>query len=576
MPIIDNGDGTITTEDGIRIAKPFGMGAGMPPPDLGTAQLDPSVIDAAQRPTDQLAQMGPMGNPVWSPTPAQESDARALASDAVHQVVTPLEQLRKEKPIVLGDQDMTPEVTAARENVAPEDRVQVGGGGGAAEMPQYGPPRVIAKGGMRPVQQTIQKGTKLPGDIKDQAAENVLSHRAANEAGRLASEQENTQTAEAASGYATAAEERLAKEQERATRHQVAMNDAMTKFDAMSNEARANPINQDAYWQEKGAGSRVLAGLWAAMGEVSKGKGESNTALGIIDKQINDWVSSKRESRAQGLEGQRNLISQARENFQNEAAQNAAMRAQAYDVYRAKLGAITAGAATEKDKATALAVDADLADKALDWRTKAAELEADHVTVHEKQVAPTVVGGAPKLGALPRELVVQDLNGNKFLGRDPEQTRTLNKNLPLTKIAMDAAATMARVSEKSAGEKLDPNSSAGKEFAFAQEQFVNSMNALAAQGVVRSDDIDRYKDYTGGKFGLSTAEASRKLASKASTAYNYQLRANADTETKVAEDFQENPKTGATEKVAHYQMFPGQGGSRVPIAFKPAGKRHKK
>jgi len=608
MAFIDNGDGTITTDGGIRIAKPFGMGA--PPPPLPVAPgimasvapgMDARTASAEDVIRGALAPKPPPGTLVLP-----DQDMTSTPDVGKFRLATPSEAARfpspnaaPSRPTPSGDASKVaallgnpePELPGGLkpanrtkpedegDTVAPEDRVRVGGGGpGVGGGPGFSPARVIDQGGMRPVQETIQKGTPIPKELKDQFEENTLTHRAANEASRLASEESNAQTAELATSHANEEEARLQRSQERAQRHQLAMQEATTKLDAMTKDARDNPVNQDSYWQEKGSGAKVLSGLYVAMDEISSlgTRRQGGTVATIVDKQINDWMADKKERRQVALEGQRSLVGMTRANFESEAAQDAALRSQAYDAYRAKLGAITAGAASEKEKAAALQLDADLADKALDWKTKAAQLEADHVTVHQKMVGPTVVGGAPKVGALDRGLVVQDLNGQKFYARDPEQARALNKVQPLTLGAVDAANEMAAIANESAGKKLDPSSPLGKRFAFARERFVNAVNSVQGQGVVKDDDIKRYRDdILGGEFGLSTAEAAKRHAAQIRTAFGYALKAGADTETPLAEDFQQNPKTGALEKVPHYKVFNDTNGTRVPIAFSAAGKGRK-
>lgn len=477
MAYIDNGDGTITTDEGLRIAKPRGMMGDGPPPFTVNPEILASVAPGVD---PRLAQMGPMGNPTANPS-RPGAQGPVSVSDALAPLVDPLikgnpEELRKiqerNKPrtvdfpppkpnqIVLGDQDMTTEKPSDEGGtVSPEDRVQVGGGGGPGVG--GGPPRVIDKGGMRPFQETIQKGTKLPEDLKEQADYNVMTRRAANESARLASEKENEQVSGLATNYAAEEQARLQRQQERADRHATAMQDATAKLDAMSKEYREKPVNQDTYWEEKGQGAKMMSSLFVAMDEITSlgTKRPGGTVATMVDKQINDWMNDKRERRRGAIEDQRSLLGQTRANFESEAAQQAALKAQAYDAYRAKLGSITANAASEKEKATALQLDADLADKALDWKTKAAQLEADHVTVHQKQVGPTVVGGAPAKSDIDPELYVPQAGGFA-LRKDvpPEMNKQfvgLNKLEVLTRRIQKAGETIDQRGDPAARAELD-------------------------------------------------------------------------------------------------------------------------
>jgi hypothetical protein len=577
MAYIDNGDGTITV-NGFKIAKPFGMKnaqqpsmaptpmainpaiaqAAMPGPDMRTAETVSFEVPGLRMPGGQPYQ--PKSVLDAAPTPPSPPDPRTAA------IVDSLRQ-----------QGAAPMTLKPKDEEHPERIASSRGAEGGREMDrglvgsQMSQARVISPGGMKTVAETTQKGVPITQELREQREGATMSARAANMAGYEAQAAEGEQSGEAARQYADETQRRLAEEQQRAVQHRDTLAAAQQKLESMQADYRSRPINDDTYWQQKGAGAKMAAGIWVALGNLSvqmTGRGE-NVAKSVIDKQVDSWVADQKERRNVALQGQQTAVGNIRQNFESESAQNAALRAQAYDAYRAKLGAIVGENAPEKLKAQALQLDAELQQKSADWGIQAAQAEADHVTTQSRLVGPTVVGGGG-MKPLERGLVVQDLNGEKFLARDAEQARDLNKKHALTKTAIDAADTMRRISEKSATEKLDPNSPSGKEFGFAREQFTNSMNALAEQGVVRGDDIKRYEDYTGGAYGLSTAEASRKLASKAATAYSYNLSAKADTESAVDEEFGAGPN-GTVDKYAHYRMVPGPNGSQIPIAAPGSG-----
>lgn len=580
MPFIDNGDGTVTTEDGVRIAKPYGMG--QPPPFA----INPDILAAAQRPPDaRTASADDVIRNSLAPPSAPDAQAplapldmkRILSPEEAAKIATEAKASRPaasdaaKAAAALGVEEpglpkgLRPAVRASAESgtVSPEDRVQVGGTG--YSIPDTGPRRVIDKGGMRPVQETIQKGIHLPQELKDQADANVMSHRAANQVMSDASASENKATAEAAGGYATTAEQQLAKEQERAALHQRTMADAMGKFDAMSNEARTKPINDDAYWQEKGAGARVLSGLWIAMGELSKGKGE-NTAKSMIDKQIDTWIAGKRESRAQGLAGQQSLVNQARDNFQSETAQNAAMRAQGYDAYRAKLASITANAATEKEKAQALELDARLQDSALAERTKAAEAEADHVTVHEKLVAPTVSGGNQPYAKNDGSFL--DLpDGSSIKASSPEMANQWREQLGGINEIKAAENELRRL-------LADPTfKDAGRVKVLLNN--ISTANGAAKLGTARQTgmgEMHELKDIFDQNSNVSSDVWGRTRSALGAVRASAQ-RAE-DGILKAAPRYSRGIPDSHGE-INRLQMFPNGGGGHVPIAFEPVGRGKK-
>lgn len=567
---IDNGDGTITV-NGFKIAKPFGMK--MPNAPAGPAPAPPMApipgLSSPEKSTLEVPGLALPGGPAYQPKPPGPQPLPPTDP----QTAAIVNQLQRSGQAPMTVQPSPDQAGGAQSPMARPQGMAPQGGGFA--MPQASGPRVIDPGGMKTVAETTQKGTPIAPELRQQREDAMLSARAAGQAGYEASAVEGEQTGDAARQYADETQRRLEEEQQRAELHRQTLADAQSKLERMQTDYRSKAINEDTYWQENGAGAKLAAGIWVTLGQLGQQMTHTgeNTAKSVIDKQVDSWVGDQKERRGIALQGQQSLVGNIRENFASESAQDAALRAQAYDAYRAKLGAIVGENAPEKLKADALKLDAELQQKSADWGIQAGQLEADHVTTQARLVAPTVAGGTQK--ALDRSLVVQDVNGDKFLARDVDQARDLNKKLALTKQADAAAKKMAEIADKSAGEKIDPNSPLGKEFGFAREQFTNSMNGLQEQGVVRGDDIKRYEEYTGGAYGLSTAQAARKLASKATTAYQYHLDSKADTESPVDEEFGTNA-AGQADKYAHYRTTVQSSNGPIPIAVPGGGRKKKK
>src|SRR6185369_11166025 len=111
-----------------------------------------------------------------------------------------------------------------------------------------------------------------------------------------------------------------------------------------------------------------------------------------------------------------------------------------------------------------------------------------------------------------RGLVVQDLNGKRFLAYNKEQAGRLQTQYGLVEQARDAANTMRTIANKAGTEKIDPTSPLGMQFKEAQERFRNSYNRLQEQGMTRQDDLPRFNDFMGGAYGLATAKNAESLS----------------------------------------------------------------
>jgi hypothetical protein len=447
MAYVDNGDGTITV-NGFKIAKPFGMkqpnqmappaptpmspeltAAAAPGPDMRSAESASFEVPGLSMPGGKPFQPKSVLDAGRAPPPPPPpTDPRTAAI---------VDGLRKS-----GSAPMTmpsePEAAPPPEMRGPTARARGGDGLMGPSMPAMAGPRVIDPGGMRKVAESTQMGVPIPQELRDQREGATLSARAANMAGYEAQSEEQRQMSVEMRAQADEQQRQLGEEKQRQVTHRETLAAAQQKLESMQADYRSKPINEDAYWQEQGRGAKMAAGIWVAMGQLAQrmgGQGTENVAKSMIDKQVDSWVADNKERRAGAIQGQQTAVANTRQNFESETAQSAALRAQAYDAYRAKLGAIVGENAPEKLKAQAAALDADLQQKSADWAIQAAQAEADHVTTQSRLVGPTVAGGGA--GDVDPEMYVQSAGGFALRKDAPpkmnEQFLGLNKLEQLTK-----------------------------------------------------------------------------------------------------------------------------------------------
>ena len=463
MAYIDNGDGTITV-NGFKIAKPFGM---QQPKPMAAPTFSPELAAAAAPGPDmrtastlEVPGLRMDGGPAYQPKSALDAAPTPPAPDPRTAAIVDSLQRSGNAPMKMRE----PEPEEERP-VQATARLRGGDGGrpmstGVVGSQMFSQPRVVDPGGMKTVAETTQKGVPISPEIREQREGAVMSARAANQAGYEANSAEAQQTAAAAREYADETQRRLAEEQQRAVQHRDTLAAAQQKLEQMQADYRSKPINDDAYWGQKSWGAKATAGLWVAMGQLAQrmgGQGTENVAKTMVDKQVDTWVADQKERRGIALQGQQNAVANIRQNFESESAQNAALRAQAYDAYRAKLAAIVGENADPKLKAQALALDADLRQKSADWSIQAAQAEADHVTTQSRLVGPTIVGG-PRNDIDPDQYVPEA--GGFALRKDtpPEMNKQfmgLNKLDQLTAKMQRLGATVDERADPAARAELE-------------------------------------------------------------------------------------------------------------------------
>ncbi len=338
-------------------------------------------------------------------------------------------------------------------------------------------------------------------------------------------------------------------------------------------------VDPGRLWANRSSSDKAMGVLAVALGALGNGlmgKG-GNDVWNMYKSEIDDDIAAQKtniDNAGKRAELMRGALADNMRVYGDQRQAELATRQQYLEQANMQTQAMLSKAKTDEDKAKGQVLLAKIQQE-----SEKNLLDFDKVThqVHTQVVPDRVVGGGPPAADdLNRSLVVQDLEGNKHLARDEKGAQEIRTKRALTQSAIAAAGKMRQIADKPAFDKADPTSTDASEFNMAREQFVNSMNSLAGQGVVRGEDIERYqKEILGGKYGLATAKAAEKFAGLASQGFKNIYSANADTETRVREGAEIDPKTHRLKKGAHYDTgdllrgAPQAGG----VTFTPAGKR---
>lgn len=373
-------------------------------------------------------------------------------------------------------------------------------------------------------------------------------------------------------GLTSLEQERQAQEQSIADRVQ----QDHEELDQLRAESRSE-LDSGRFWKKKSNGEKFMGALAMGLGAYVQAMGGGpNAAMQIINKAIDDDIMEQKENRAAARErfqDKRLSMADKKQVFQDERQNFLAKKSAYLDVAQSKVAAFMQDAKTEEQKAKAAELMAQIQRES---EMTMAEFSKVSHQVQTKVVQTGGSGGGVKMEDLNRGLVVKDLNGRKFLARDEKAAGELNKFRPLTQTAIEAAKEMREIANKPGFEKLDPTDPAVERFNFARERFMNSFNSMQEQGVVRTDDVERYtKDVVKGAYGLSTAKMAETLAQRSAANYSQHFEAKADTETEVEERAELDQKKGIIKKGVHYnqqQLLTGTG-PRQQVNFTPAVKK---
>lgn len=456
------------------------------------------------------------------------------------------------------------------------------GAPGAARTPQGAPSAGI---GLPPVRRvaaqwtpraaTIERGVQIPDDVRKRIDASYDAEQKANTSAAQTAEKRFTEEAQARAEEQVAAQVAAAEERQRAQSQQAQIQAATDRYQKMADEVGSQQIDPDKFWHDKDTGTRIGVSLMMAFGQFASGMtGAPNKAAEIIQDAIHRDIDAQKANLANkraSLDAQGNVLAMTRQNFASVNEQMAAARALSYKAAEAKLSTIAAQYKNPEYQAAAQQTQAQLERLRAQEEAKLAQATQDHVVMQSQFVPEHTVGGGPaRVEELDRRLIVDDGSGGKLAARSPEEAQDLHKKFALTKLAVDAANEMHEVAVASAGQKLDPTSDLGQRFDKAQEQFVNASNALQEQGVVRGEDIDRYRKITGGKYGLATADMARNLAATVHRNYTHQVKAKAE-EVPIREEFVNDPTKGIRRRAVYDMDASGRIRQPQRIQFTPIG-----
>jgi hypothetical protein len=365
--------------------------------------------------------------------------------------------------------------------------------------------------------------------------------------------------------------ERERQMQEESIAHRVQLDHE--KLDNLRDETRKD-VDPNAFWKSRPASDKFMGALAMGIGAYVQAMGGGpNQPMAILNSAIKEEIDaqkSNRDAAHQRFQDMRGQMSERKALFADERQNFLAKKSAYLEQAQSKLTAYAQDAKTDEQKAQ-------IADMQARIQRESEMTMAEFGKVsHQVQTKVIQTGGhgGPRMEDLNRGLVVQDLSGNKYLARSDGAAKKIQEVRPLTQTAVEAAKEMRTISNKSGFEKLDPTDPAVESFNFARERFVNSMNSLMGQGVVKDDDIKRYtKEILGGPYGLSTAKIADNFARQASSQFDQHFKANVDTETEVEERAEMDAK-GVIKKGVHYnqqQLLTGQA-PRGQVNFRPAGK----
>jgi hypothetical protein len=537
--------------------------ASMEVPGLQNMVVDPATGAMIRRPP----------NAPSSPLPPPDAATQKIIADLDAKAGIP-----KTQP---GPRYGTKEAEAATEGkTVPEgERVQVGGlpprDGIRFAMPQPG------GGGTAPSLKEVKAGETTGFMTTDPMAQANLKQAYQGQydaAGQLGEAQQKAGAnvtgvlAEVPQGLTALEQQRQQQEETIAQRVQ----QDHEKLDQLREETRKD-IDPNAFWKNKSAAEKFMGAIAMGIGAyVQTMTGGQNNAMNILNGAIRDEIDaqkSNRDASHERFKDMRGQMAERKQLFQDERQNFIAKKSAYLEQANSKLAAYMQDAKTDEQKAQIADMQAKVQEEA-----EKMNLEFSKVS-HQVQTKVIQVGGSgpaggPQMEDLNRGLVVQDLTGKKFLARSDGAAKKIQEVRPMTQTAIEASKEMRAIANKPGFDKMDPTDPSVESFNFARERFVNSINALMGQGVVKDDDIKRYsKEILGGPYGLATAKIADNFARQASSQFDQHFKVNVDTETEVEERAEVDAK-GRIRKGVHYnqqQLLSGQG-PRQQINFTKAGK----
>jgi hypothetical protein len=546
--------------------------------------LPPSASDAplsvpgfenliADEKTGSLYRRPPTASKSTPPPPAADPQTQKIIEDLDAKAGIPRTQpgprygTKEAKEQALTDGAIVPE----------SDRVQIsgprqpglqfapaasGGGGSAPQMKEMKVGEATAfttyrdedKANLKRAQQNQYDAYGQLGEAQQKAGANMTGQLAEIPVGLTALEQERQQK-----------EEHIAQRVQADHEH----------LDQLRQETRKD-IDPNAFWKNKSAAEKFMGALAMGIGAyVQTMTGGQNNAMNILNSAIQTEIDAQKANKSashQRFQDMRGQMAERKQLFADERQNFLAKKSAYLEQANSKLATYMQEAKTDEQKAQIADMQARVQQEA-----EKINLEFGKVS-HQVQTKNVQTGGGAGAGIrmedLSRGLVVQDLGGKKFLARSDKAAAKIQEVRPMTQTAIEAAKEMRTIANKPGFDKLDPTDSAVEQFNFARERFVNSMNSLMGQGVVKDDDIKRYtKEILGGPYGLATAKIADNFARQASSQFDQHFKANVDTETEVEERAEVDAK-GVIKKGVHYnqqQLLTGQA-PRGQVSFTKAGK----
>lgn len=515
-------------------------------PSAAPPSLDPSIVAAAtdtgpDRRTAALNAFGEEDQPgnefeairaqgmARPAAPVSAPDTRGSFAKGMDNILFGIPTTPKEAPRDIGDIDA--------------DQPQPGAAGGKGGGPRggvfYTPPAAqdpnqglrYVPGGMTPHSRTEQ-GSLPMSDANEVATKKADQGRyeAAEGLTQVAIDRA-TEEARVRGEMATASMAEEARQQAAETERRQAVETRLQKLDKMGQDAASEKIDPDHYWADKDASFKfetsLFAGLSAFAASRSGGKAYAvdslNDAIARDERAQDKNLQNKRASIAQ----ETNFLGELRNEYKDRDAASAAFKVAKLGTALAKLDEIAAHNLPAEQKAKLEETRATIMAQRQDQRNALGKVDYANTAVN---VPGGYVGGRSKKDQERMEgLAIPDGEGGQVQARSDVEAREIRKAAGLTESATEATDRMAKNAQNTPlwiGH-LDPKvrAEAERQWALDREVTMNALNTMSGQGVVRDDDVKRWKNELLGEPGsIGAAKAAKEIGAKAKALYASQVR----------------------------------------------------
>lgn len=475
--------------------------------NIGRKILPPTAIDAAGNPLPIGAGAPPAAAPP-SPFAGMGADSpQGFALGALGDAIGLSPEQKKRWLRVAAPSPEAPQAsvpTTTRPEIVPPDQREAplvapkpaGVGGG---MPVAGGVPRLPSMLKESETTTTHRGVPVAPEIRQGAEDAYYARRAAAQQQQEASRAELHAAGQFAADQAEATNAFLAHEDRIKREQSQQLTDQRGKLEQDVQAIREGKIDPNRWWNSRSTGEQIagIIGISLAEGLAAKHGGPNNVANRIMH-QIDSDIGAQRddlELRGKAAQGQHNLISATRQQYQDEAQARTAARAMGIEAARQRLAAFMSGVEDQRALADGAAIDANLQAEYQKTLEHFDQISADKVIVQSQEISTYGGKGARGAGG------VGGAAGSDGLTKQ-EQTDTNDLSKELVKSGIPEAKTALDRLLKAVPEKGDIPGIGG----------IHGVASMAGGKAEKADDIAY--NFFGSKQGQEVRQAAAVLFNK--------------------------------------------------------------